>query len=102
MPSAIKRKEGKKEKGRCRMWSLNSASCAEGDWRHRVPGLYGPSDPGAPHEKSKIAMIAINFAKLFERVSLSLLSLSYHGVSFGIPALSVNNHYHHHHHPFTA
>lgn len=36
-----------------------------------VPGLYVPSDPGAPDERSKKGVMAISFGKLFEKVSLS-------------------------------
>jgi len=34
-----------------------------------VPGLYVPSDPGAPDEKSGKGMLAMNFGKLFEKVN---------------------------------
>ena len=33
-----------------------------------VPGLYVPSDPGAPDEKSGKGMLAMSFGKLFEKV----------------------------------
>ena len=33
-----------------------------------VPGLYVPSDPGAPDEKSARGMMMISFGKLFEKV----------------------------------
>ena len=33
-----------------------------------VPGLYVPSDPGAPDEKSKQGMMLMSFGKLFEKV----------------------------------
>ena len=32
-----------------------------------VPGLYVPSDPGAPDEKSGKGMLAMSFGKLFEK-----------------------------------
>jgi threonine dehydrogenase-like Zn-dependent dehydrogenase len=34
-----------------------------------VPGLYVPSDPGAPDENSKKGMMSMSFGKLFEKVS---------------------------------
>ena len=33
-----------------------------------IPGLYVPSDPGAPDEKSKNGMMSLSFGKLFEKV----------------------------------
>lgn len=38
-----------------------------------VPGLYVPSDPGAPDEKSGKGMLAMSFGKLFEKVLFSFL-----------------------------
>jgi threonine dehydrogenase-like Zn-dependent dehydrogenase len=35
-----------------------------------VPGLYVPSDPGAPDENSSQGMLLISFGKLFEKVCL--------------------------------
>ena len=35
-----------------------------------VPGLYVPSDPGAPDEQSKKGMMLMSFGKLFEKVPL--------------------------------
>ncbi|KAA6408622.1 MAG: alcohol dehydrogenase [Lasallia pustulata] len=32
-----------------------------------IPGLYVPSDPGAPDEKSAKGMISLSFGKLFEK-----------------------------------
>ena len=37
-----------------------------------IPGLYVPSDPGAPDEKSKQGMMLISFGKLFEKVVYGL------------------------------
>ena len=34
-----------------------------------IPGLYVPSDPGAPDEKSGKGQILISFGKLFEKVN---------------------------------
>ena len=34
-----------------------------------IPGLYVPSDPGAPDENSKQGMMSISFGKLFEKVN---------------------------------
>lgn len=34
-----------------------------------IPGLYVPSDPGAPDEKSGKGQILISFGELFEKVS---------------------------------
>jgi threonine dehydrogenase-like Zn-dependent dehydrogenase len=39
-----------------------------------VPGLYVPSDPGAPDENSGKGMLLISFGKLFEKVSNSTKS----------------------------
>lgn len=36
-----------------------------------VPGLYVPSDPGAPDEKSARGMMMMSFGKLFEKVNYS-------------------------------
>jgi threonine dehydrogenase-like Zn-dependent dehydrogenase len=36
-----------------------------------VPGLYVPSDPGAPDENSGQGMLLISFGKLFEKVCSS-------------------------------
>ena len=36
-----------------------------------VPGLYVPSDPGAPDSNSGKGMLLISFGKLFEKVFLS-------------------------------
>lgn len=33
-----------------------------------IPGLYVPSDPGAPDEKSRQGMMLMSFGKLFEKV----------------------------------
>jgi threonine dehydrogenase-like Zn-dependent dehydrogenase len=33
-----------------------------------IPGLYVPSDPGAPDEQSKKGMMLLSFGKLFEKV----------------------------------
>lgn len=41
-----------------------------------IPGLYVPSDPGAPDEKSGKGQILISFGKLFEKVCQRLLSFS--------------------------
>ncbi len=35
-----------------------------------VPGLYVPSDPGAPDDKSARGMMMISFGKLFEKVTI--------------------------------
>ena len=37
-----------------------------------VPGLYVPSDPGAPDENSGKGMLLISFGKLFEKVRLQI------------------------------
>lgn len=42
-----------------------------------VPGLYVPSDPGAPDEKSAKGMMMMSFGKLFEKV-MAFLSLDVH------------------------
>ncbi len=36
-----------------------------------VPGLYVPSDPGAPDENSGQGMLLISFGKLFEKVGFA-------------------------------
>ena len=38
-----------------------------------IPGLYVPSDPGAPDEKSGMGQILVPFGKLFEKVSIIVL-----------------------------
>lgn len=38
-----------------------------------VPGLYVPSDPGAPDSNSGQGMLLISFGKLFEKVCLTCL-----------------------------
>ncbi|MCJ1396846.1 hypothetical protein MMC11_000036 [Xylographa trunciseda] len=55
-----------------------------------VPGLYVPSDPGAPDEKSKQGMMLMSFGKLFEKAShsgfciwLADMDLLRQGLSFG-------------------
>lgn len=40
-----------------------------------IPGLYVPSDPGAPDEQSGKGMISLSFGKLFEKVSRSAIVL---------------------------
>ena len=45
-----------------------------------VPGLYVPSDPGAPDEKSARGMMMISFGKLFEKVCW--LQLQAYSVAF--------------------
>ena len=40
-----------------------------------IPGLYVPTDPGAPDEASGKGMLSLSFGKLFEKVSLPILCL---------------------------
>lgn len=35
-----------------------------------IPGLYVPSDPGAPDAEASKGMISLSFGKLFEKVSV--------------------------------
>ena len=59
-----------------------------------VPGLYVPSDPGAPDEKSKQGMMMMSFGKLFEKVckppvdsyAILLISTSMCRVFHSVPA----------------
>lgn len=37
-----------------------------------IPGLYVPTDPGAPDKAAGEGMISLSFGKLFEKVRLSL------------------------------
>jgi threonine dehydrogenase-like Zn-dependent dehydrogenase len=39
-----------------------------------VPGLYVPSDPGAPDENSGKGMLLTSFGKLFEKVGFASIS----------------------------
>lgn len=52
-----------------------------------IPGLYVPSDPGAPDEKSGKGQILISFGKLFEKVSpylpISMSKLTREGLAPG-------------------
>lgn len=41
-----------------------------------VPGLYVPSDPGAPDDGAAKGMMALSFGKLFEKVRLSPLPIA--------------------------
>ena len=43
-----------------------------------VPGLYVPSDPGAPDDNSGKGMLLISFGKLFEKVLYLILFFSSH------------------------
>ena len=38
-----------------------------------VPGLYVPSDPGAPDERAAKGVMALSFGKLFEKVRIHIL-----------------------------
>lgn len=38
-----------------------------------IPGLYVPSDPGAPDDKAGKGQLLISFGKLFEKVSMRSL-----------------------------
>lgn len=38
-----------------------------------IPGLYVPTDPGAPDKASGEGMISLSFGKLFEKVRSSLM-----------------------------
>lgn len=37
-----------------------------------IPGLYVPTDPGAPDKAAGEGMISLSFGKLFEKVRLSV------------------------------
>lgn len=43
-----------------------------------IPGLYVPTDPGAPDAAAGKGMVSLSFGKLFEKVSFSLNAPSYH------------------------